>query len=72
MANDRLSETKPEDLVRTLKDLQRGVERAWAEANLLSADVTARTSAREQLNGRLGDEHSAGVMRLSRQNRDIG
>jgi len=65
MLSGRMSEADADGLLRTHREMRRGVERAWAEANLLSADPAARRSAQEQLNGRLADEHSAEVIRLS-------
>ena len=65
MLANRLSELDPQDLVGAFADLRRGIERAWAEANLLSADAVARTSAREQLNQRLGDARSVEIARLA-------
>jgi hypothetical protein len=61
LRQERLAELNADEVEARLSDLQRGVERAWAEANLLTNDEAARTSALEQLNGRLGNAHSAEV-----------
>jgi hypothetical protein len=58
---ERLAELNPDELAAHLRELRRGVERAWAEANLLTNNMPARISALGQLNGRLGDANSAEV-----------
>jgi type II secretory pathway pseudopilin PulG len=61
----RLPEVDQQQLSEQLAQMRRGVERAWAEANLLSDDPALRTSAYEQLNGRLADRDTAEVKRTS-------
>ena len=61
----RINEADRDALLLTHQELRRGIERAWAEANLFSADPAARQSARDQLNVRLADDHSHSVIQLS-------
>ncbi|MGB2710845.1 MAG: hypothetical protein WBC33_04955 [Conexibacter sp.] len=63
----RLDEVDPDEVAALLAELQRGVERAWAEASVLSGDASSQTSALQQLGGMLGDARSAEIVRLRRE-----
>jgi hypothetical protein len=64
----RLEEVDSKETINVLNELRLSVNRAWAEASVLSGDQAARDSALRQIEARLGDEHS---MRLAKLLNDL-
>lgn len=63
---DRLKELDSSEVVEAHRELLDGVRRAWAEASVLSDDNVSRNSALRQLAARLGDEGSARIVKLQK------
>lgn len=61
----RHEEVAPHEAINAHRELLRGLQRAWAEASVLSDDEVSRESALRQLAARLGDEDSVRIAELA-------